>query len=121
MSHRIERVNHLIRREISELILRHVKDPRLTTFLSINKVETSADFRHARIYVSCIESTEHREEILAALVKAAGYIRRELAASLKLRRTPELSFVWDSSIEEGERVLRLLDEVSGETEKEEPE
>lgn len=112
MPHRIERVNHLIRQEISELVRLHMKDPRLSTFLSVNEVRTSADFRHARVYVSCISGTEHKEEMLAALAGAAGYLRRELANNIKLRRVPELTFIWDSSIEQGDRILNLIEQVT---------
>ncbi len=112
MSHRVERVNSLIRQELSELLQRHVKDPRLGSFISVTEVITSPDFKHARVYVSYLGSDEQKKETLKALKTAAGFLRTELAQRLKLRVTPELDFVWDDSIERGDRLLQLIDRVS---------
>ena len=111
MSHRIERINNLIRQEISELLQREVKDPRLSHFVAVTEVSTSADLRHAKVFVSCISSKEEREEMLNALTAASGFFRRELTKQLRLRRIPELSFHWDDSIERGDRLLRLMDQL----------
>jgi len=112
MSHRIERVNNLIRQEISELLRRQVKDPRLGTFVAVTEVVTSPDLRHAKIFVSCISSKEEKQETLNALSGASRYFRKELAKNLRLRRIPELSFHWDDSIERGDHLMRLIDQVS---------
>jgi ribosome-binding factor A len=114
MSHRIEQVNNLIRREVSELLKRQVKDPRLNTFVAITEVSTSPDLRHAKIFVSRLSNEEEKQEILKALVAASGFLRKQLAQNLKLRRIPELSFCWDDSIEQGDHILRLIDQVSKE-------
>ena len=116
MAHHIERVNSLIRREISELIQRQVKDPRLDTFVAVTAVATSPDLKHAKVFVSCINGKQEEEKILSVLTAASGFLRKELARNLKLRRIPELSFHWDDSIEHGDRILRLLDQVSAEQE-----
>ena len=112
MAHRIERVNNLIRREISELLRRHVKDPRLGSFVIVTEVSVSSDLRHAKIFVSSIGSGEDKQETLSALSTASGFLRNELARHLKLRRVPELSFQWDDSIERGAHLLELIDQVS---------
>ncbi|HEY81950.1 MAG TPA: 30S ribosome-binding factor RbfA [Dehalococcoidia bacterium] len=112
MSHRIERVNNLIRQEISELIQRQVKDPRLSTFVAVTEVVTSSDLRHAKVFVSCISSQEEKEETLVALAGATRFFRKELAKTLRLRRIPELSFHWDDSIERGDHLMQLIDQVS---------
>ena len=112
MSHRIERVNNLIRQEISELLQRQVKDPRLDTFVAVTEVVTSPDLRHAKVFVSCISSKEKKQETLSALAGASRFFRKELAKNLRLRRIPELSFHWDDSIERGDRLLWLIDQVS---------
>ena len=112
MAHRIERLNNLIRREISELLQRHVKDPRLDTFIAVTGVSTSADLRHAKVFVSYLSSQEDKQKTLNALTAAAPFFRRELAKHLRLRHIPELSFYWDDSIEQGDRLLRLIDQVS---------
>ena len=116
MSHRIERVNNLIRRELSELIQREVKDPRLDAFVSVTEVITSPDLKYAKVYVSCVSGKQEEQKILGVLSSAAGFLRTELAKKIKLRRIPELSFRWDDSIEHGDRILRLLDQVSLEQE-----
>ena len=112
MTHRIERVNHLIRQEVSQLLQRQVKDPRLGSFVSVTEVSTSPDLKYARIYVSRIGGGEEKQETLDGLAAAAGFLRNELARRLELRRIPELRFQWDNSIERGARLLNLIDEVS---------
>ena len=114
MAHRIERVNSLIRREISELIQRQVKDPRVDNSIAVTEVCTSSDLKYAKVFVSCLVSEEERLTTLNTLVSASGFFRRELSKRLKIRRIPELSFQWDSSIERGNQLLRLIDQVSSE-------
>ncbi|HTY82383.1 MAG TPA: 30S ribosome-binding factor RbfA [Dehalococcoidales bacterium] len=113
-SHHIERVNTLIQREASKLIQNVLRDPRLSAFISVTEVSVSPDLRYAKIYVSSIDGEEKKTQILAALTSAAGFMRTELAKVVRLRRMPELLFEWDNSIEKGDRVLRLIDEVSKE-------
>jgi ribosome-binding factor A len=114
MAHRLEKINHLIRQEISELLRRETKDPRITGFISVNDVFTTPDLRYARIFVSCVCEESKKKEILNALSAASGFLRSEMAKHLRLRRVPELSFVWDDSIERGSRLIELLDKVSEE-------
>ena len=111
MTRRIERVNNLIRQEISELLQRQIKDPRLGSFVAITEVSTSSDLKYAKIFISCIGG-EERQETLSVLAAASGFFRKELARRLRLRRIPELSFQWDDSIERGAHLLELIDEVS---------
>jgi ribosome-binding factor A len=111
MAHRIERVNNLIRREISELLQRQVKDPRLGNFVAVTEVSASPDLRHAKIFVSCISSEQEKQEVLSVLAAASGFLRNELTRRLNLRRIPELSFQWDDSIERGAHLLELIDRV----------
>lgn len=116
MTHRIERVNHLIRQEISELLQRQVKDPRLGGFVSITEVITSPDLKYAKVFVSCIDSDEKKKEILSALVAASGFLHNELTKRLRLHHIPVLEFHWDDSIERGARILGLIDQVTQEDE-----
>ena len=111
MAHRIERVNNLIRREISELLQRQVKDPRLGSFVAVTEVSTSPDLRYAKVFVSFMGSEGERQETLRGLEAATGFFRNKLSRSLRLRRIPELSFHWDDSIERGAHLLHLIDEV----------
>ncbi|MEE8353423.1 MAG: 30S ribosome-binding factor RbfA [Dehalococcoidales bacterium] len=112
MGYHIERVNSLLRQTLSELLQREVKDPRLGGFITITAVDTSADMKHAKVYVSSLGGDDDRQEILGTLTTAAGFFRREMAVSLKLRRIPQLVFQWDDSIERGDRLLRLIDQVA---------
>ena len=112
MTHRIERVNSLLRQEISELLQHQVKDPRLGNFIAVTAVSTSPGLRYAKVFVSRIGSEGKKQETLNVLAAAAGFFRKELARHLKLRRIPELSFQWDDSIERGTYLLELIDEVT---------
>jgi ribosome-binding factor A len=111
MAHRVERVNSLIRQEISELLQREVKDPRLGNFITVTEVSTSSDLKYAKVFVSSIGGGS-RQETLTVLAAASGFFRREMARHLKLRYIPELSFQWDDSIERGAHLLELIDDVS---------
>jgi len=112
MAHRIERVNSLIRQEISQLLQRQVKDPRLGNFVAVTEVSLSPDLRYAKVFVSCMGSEEEKQATLSGLSAASGFLRNQLAKRLRLRRIPELSFHWDDSIERGAHLLELIDEVS---------
>lgn len=114
MAHRIERVNQLIRKELSQLLQRQVKDPRLGGFISVNEVSTSSDLKHARVFVSTFGGDVERGQVLDALNAASGFFRSELGNRLKLRYAPELKFSWDDSIERGAHLLKLIDRVAKE-------
>jgi len=116
-SHRIERVNTLIRKELSELIQYHLRDPRLSEFVTVTGVETAADLKSAKVFISSIGGSQEKDKILKVLNAATGFLRSELAKKIRMRYTPDLSFYWDSSIERGDRILRLLDQVSAEHDK----
>jgi ribosome-binding factor A len=108
MSNRPERVAQLMRREIAEVLIRRLRDPRVTGMVSVTDVEVTHDLSSARIFVSIMPDGPDRKRALDALQSAAGYIRHELAPRLGLREVPELRFVLDTSIERGARVDELL-------------
>jgi ribosome-binding factor A len=120
LSRRIERVNELIRSEIANLLQREIRDPRLTSLISITAVETSPDLRNATVRVSILGSEDEVKQAMTALNRAAGFFRREIAGRLRLKNAPELSFKLDTSIEKGARILEILREIQegGGTEKE---
>jgi ribosome-binding factor A len=120
MSHRIERVSSLMRHEISGLLQRQVKDPRLSQFVAVTDVSLSADLKYAKVFVSCMGSEEEKQAMLKGLGAAANFLRNQLAKRLRLRRIPELSFEWDDSIERGDHLLQLIDKISTEHNSEEP-
>ena len=89
---RTDRVNVLLRRQLSEIIAREVKDPRLARIVTIVSVVVSADLRHARVYTSVLGGADERTAAVAALNRASGFIRRELMARTSLKTVPWLSF-----------------------------
>ena len=112
MSRRIERINHLLREEISNLLQREVKDPRLSGLVTITQVSTSSDLSHAKVSISIMEDDEGKKETLKALTQASGFFRKELSVRLKLRRVPELTFHQDDSISEGSHILDVITKIS---------
>lgn len=111
------RVADLLREELSLLVQRQVKDPRVVGLVSITQVEPSGDLRHARVFVSVLASREERETALAGLQAASGFLQHELRQRLDLKRIPSLSFHADESLERGAHLLdvmrRLEDEREG--------
>ena len=113
MSLRTARVNELLRAEISELILREVKDPRVSEgLITITEIRVSPDLRHATVFVSHMGTDEEREHALAGLQHAAPFLHRELVHRLKMRAVPQLSFRFDPSIERGAHLADLIKKVS---------
>ena len=110
-THRLEKVNQLIRQELSDLLLRECNDPRLSCYISINSVTTTPDLRYAKILVSCVCDESQQKEILDALTHSAGFFRSEMAKHFSMRRVPELSFAWDNSIAKGAKLLAYMDNV----------
>lgn len=111
MARRLERVNALIRQEISELLQFEVNDPRLSGFISVTGVTTASDLSQAKVFVSGIYSVEDRVAVMEALDAASGFMRSKLADRLDLRRIPRLDFEWDNSIEQGARILQIMDNL----------
>ena len=111
---RLDRVNELLRSEISHLIARQIKDPRVDGVISVTEVVASGDLRSARVYISVMGREADRRAALDGIRSAASFLRRELRGRVNLRHTPHLTFALDDSIEEGDRVLRLMDGLSPE-------
>ena len=112
MSRRTERLNHLLRQEITDLLQREAKDPRLSVMVSVTRVSVSADMHFAKVFVSVLGTEEEKKGLLAGLHAASGFLRRELARRLSLRYTPDLSFVYDDTMEQAGKVIQLIDQVS---------
>ena len=107
---KIDRVSSDIKNALS-ILLRDVKDPRVSKMLSIVKLDVSGDMSYASVYVSAIEGKAVTEESVKALNKsAAGFLRRELGRSLKLRKVPELRFIADDSISESARISKIIED-----------
>ena len=111
MSRRTERINDLLQEEISDLLRRGVKDPRIGGLVTITEVDVSPDLRRAKVFVSVMGTDEEKTSTFRALGAAAHFIQRELGKRLTIRRTPEIDFVPDDSLERGARLLALLEEA----------
>ena len=105
----MRRVNESVRQVLSEA-LPELKDPRIG-FVTVTGVETSADLRHARVYVSVLGSERKRRETLAGLAAAHGVLQARLARELRMKRTPQLAFEYDPTVEAGVRMSKLIDEL----------
>lgn len=108
---RLHRVGDQIQRELSELIRLEVRDPRVH-MVTITGVDVSPDLEHATVRVSTLDAG-HRDEMLAGLRRAAGFLRSQLGRRLTTHATPELRFEYDDSIEQGVRLTHLIDQAVG--------
>jgi ribosome-binding factor A len=104
---RTDRVADLILKELAEVLLRKVKDPRLGE-ITLTAVKVSPDLRHARVYYSLLGNDEKKIEVAAGLESAKGFLKRELGKRLELRHVPDISFHFDDSLEYGSHIDRLL-------------
>jgi ribosome-binding factor A len=108
-SSRMRRVNEVIRQVLGEVIAKDLKDPRIG-FVTVTDVDTSPDLRTARVYVSVLGDEADREKALAGLQSSHGFLQGRIAAELRMKRTPTLTFHYDESVDRGVRISRLLDE-----------
>lgn len=108
MNRRMDRVNMLVRQEISRILAVEMNDPRLSSLISITEVRTSRDLRSAKVYFSVLGDEHQKQNALAALESAGGFIHRTMKRNLKLKFAPFLSFQLDESIEQGTDMLDLI-------------
>ena len=106
------RVNGEVQRELSRIISREIKDPRIAPMTSVVAVEVAPDLKSCKAYISVLGDEQAQQDTLAGLKSAVGYIRRELARTNNLRNTPEIRFVLDQSIEYGVNMSKLIDDVT---------
>jgi ribosome-binding factor A len=111
MGERLRRVDEAVKEVLSEGI-GDLKDPRIG-FVTVTGVRTSPDLRHARVFVSVLGSERNREQSLAGLAAAHGVLQARVARELRLKRTPQLAFEYDPSVERGVRMTQLIDELAG--------
>ena len=111
------RINGEVLKELSEIIRREIKDPRVAgAMISVVSVEVTPDLKYCKAYISVMGSEEAALDAIAGLKSAVGYIRRELARRVNLRNTPELTFVMDDSIAYGVNMSKRIDELKREEE-----
>jgi ribosome-binding factor A len=110
MTERMRRVNEAVREVLSEAVS-ELKDPRIG-FVTVTGVETSADLRHATVFVSVLAAESKREQTLAGLAAAHGVLQARIARELRMKRTPQLTFEYDPTVERGVRMTQLIDELA---------
>lgn len=106
---RVERLNEQFRRELMDILQNQVRDPRVGS-VTITAVEVTPDLYHAKVYLTALDP-DVREDTMLGLHAAGAYIRREIGQRLHIRRAPELHFVWDETLENAQRIEKLLSEV----------
>ena len=114
MSRRTDRINEQLREEISTVLARQIKDPRLNSVISITRVESSSDLRSAKVYISVLGNDKQRKEALDGLQSAASFLRREIRDRINMKHTPFMTYILDDSIQEADHLLRLLNDVKSE-------
>lgn len=110
-NYRPTRVAELLQSEIADLLLRQLKDPRLS-MATISRVDVSPDLREARVYVSRVGDENEQKETMEGFARAVGFIRSQLGKRVKLRHTPNLTFKLDTAIADGVRISRLLHDLT---------
>jgi len=114
-SRRVARVASLIQKEVSQMLINGIKDDRVGAgMVSITDVDVSNDLQHAKIFVSIYGTEEAKAETMAGLKSSTSFVRRELGQRIRLRRTPEVVFYQDDSLERGDRTLSLINQLSAE-------
>ena len=111
---RIEKLQELIKQEMSKMLLNDLKDPRIG-FVTVTGVEMTGDLREAKIFVSVMGDADKVQSSLDGLNSALGFVRREIGQRIRLRFTPEISFALDTSLDYGDHIQKLLLQVEGET------
>ena len=109
---RIDRISEEVRREVDAIIRDELHDPRISGTFSVTRADVTGDLRYAKIYISVLED-DKRDDLMAALKNAKGYIRRSLSKRMIIRYTPELTFVSDKNIEYGVHIAKVLADTLG--------
>ncbi len=116
--YRLERLNETIKREISEIVFKEVKDPRIKGLVTFTEVDVSPDLRQAKVYVSIFGlSEEESKKVIAGLKSAESFIKYRVSKNLRLKYTPDLIFIKDDTIERGSRIVEKLEHLKKEEEK----
>jgi ribosome-binding factor A len=114
MSLRSNRVGEQMKKELGEIIGRKIKDPRIG-FVTVTDVQVTGDLQQAKVFISVLGDNQQRENTLKGLAKAKGFIRSEIGQRIRLRKTPEITFEFDESIDYGNRIENLLYQIKEET------
>ncbi len=113
MTRRTDRINGVLRQEISSIMSREMGDPRMVGVVSITRVETSADLHYAKVYLSVLGGQEEKQAVLRAVESATGFIRNGIRPRLTLKHIPELRFILDESIAKAEYIIDIMNQFDG--------
>lgn len=108
---RIDRINSLLKEVIFEVIQKEVRNPHINTFVTVTKVETSADLHHAKVYISLVTAEEEKEKVLQALQSASGFIAVNASHKVQLRYFPELIFKLDTGLDDHMKIEKILYQI----------
>lgn len=111
-SSRIIKINEEIKKEVSKIISRELKDPRINQMTTVVSVDATPDLKFCKVFISVLGDEQSQKDTLEGLKRSSGYIRNELAKRINLRNTPEITFTGDQSIEYGMHMSKLIDEVN---------
>lgn len=115
------RINAEVQRELSRIIAREIKDPRISPMTSVVSVTVAPDLKTCKAYISVLGDEQEQEDTMAGLMSAHGFIKRELARSVNLRNTPDIRFIMDQSIEYGVNMSKKIDEINADLHRRESE
>lgn len=107
---RVERIEEEVKKVVSKVIDRDLKDPRLDGMISVTKVDVSRDLKYCKIYVSMLGVADQKEA-MDALKSSAGFVRREIGANIRMHSTPEVKFEFDDSIEYGNKIQKIINDL----------
>lgn len=112
VSFRMDKVNAEMQKELSTIINAELRNPSVdNAVITVTEVQTAPDFSSAKVYISALNSNLSQEEILKELTEASGFLKKRIAEELKLKRTPALKFLYDDSIEQGDKIMKLLEKI----------
>lgn len=111
-----ERLAGLLQREITQVISRELRDPRIPTIVTVTRVQLGTDLRNATVYISLMEKNENGEDIIAALNKAAPYIQHLVAGRITIKHFPRIYFKYDDALEHTQHIHKLLEDINNDLE-----
>ena len=111
-SFRMDKVNAEMQKVVSSVINQELRNPLVdNAVISVTEVQTAPDFSSAKVFVSALNTTLSAEELLKELAEAAGFIKRRIAEELKMKRTPSLRFIYDDSVEHGDKIMKMIESL----------
>ena len=112
VSFRMDKINSSMQKSLSTIINNEIRNPNLDDLvISVTEVQTAPDFSSAKVYISVFNGLEHKDMIIKELTEAEGFIKKRIAEELRMKRTPSLKFLYDDSLDQGSKIMKLLDQI----------